>query len=269
LRHLAACGLLVALAACTGRDEPAATSAPDDKAALQSFLAATYGQQARSRGEWPADGRTGYVRSVCAQGRSLVAGAERVLLAVCTDGEATGHGESGLVDFFVIAPTSPAWRSVAQLREVESGSWGHPGTVTIQRIGRDRPAFVIESTWAGQGYAFTTNSLFGLVGEQLRPVAMLREAITHDGEDCVEAGCEDASFDVAFDLAIDAGDAAAESYDLLVHEHGEQCGQTLDLRHRLAFDAATGRYEVPDSLMREDCSDTAAEVPGQAHVPDA
>jgi hypothetical protein len=265
LRHLAAVAMLLALAAC----RPEGGSAPpvaDEKAHLRSFLEATYGPQARGI-TWPVDGRTDLQRRVCAQGRSVVASEERVLLAVCTEGVDAGHGESGLVDFFVLVPDAAAWRIAAQLREVETGSWGSAGTVTISRIGRDRPAFLLEDGWAGQGYLFETRSLYAVVGGTLRDVAMLRGSLSNEGACPDEDGCPDTAFGVEFDLSIDAGDPAAEAYDLLVHEHGSACGETLNLRHRITFDAAAGRYDVPGSLLREDCAGDAGEVPGQARTP--
>ena len=259
----------LALLACGCRPDaapaPAARPAITD-ADLAAFLAANYGPEALPKTSWPGeDDGVALVRSVCASGSAPEDPRRRWLLAVCTEVPDAGHAQSGAIDAFVLAKETGGVRTLASERGVAFGSGGQPGVVTLVRAGFDRPGFLLREAWTGQGYLIGTQSLVVFDGEQLRTVARLREALEHpDDATCAAPPCTDATFDVDFDLRLDATDPTRTAYPLLVHEHGRECGATVDRDHRLEIDAATGTYRVPAALMREDCLLRPETNPGES-----
>jgi hypothetical protein len=151
-------------------------------------------------------------------------------------------------------------------RDQGFGSDGQPGTVTLVRLGRERGGFVVEETWVGQGFVFGTRSILEFRDGALRTLATVRSGISNTGAmDCVDASdCSDAGFELEFAQSLDDSAPAADAYPLLVHETGHECGAAVDRRHRLEFDAASARYPVPGTLMREDCLRNSNPVSGVA-----
>jgi hypothetical protein len=248
--------LVLAVSACKPQaPEPAPTPAFDAKASLVAYLTGVYGVHA-ARGETWIDGADDarVQRSVCAFGPMEGDPRRHFLLAVCGEWLARGHSSPGLVDFHLLEPTADGFHPTATARDHGFGSDGHPGTVSLVRLGRERGGFLVEEGWVGQGLVTGTRSIVEFRDGALRTLAAVRSGIANAGAaDCLEAADCASSFDVDFAQSLDDSAPAADAYPLLVHETGRECGAEVDRRHRFAFDAASGRYPVPATLMREDC----------------
>ena len=247
--------LLVLLLAACKPQAPAPPPAFDAKASLAAYLTGISGVDA-ARGETWTDGAPDQrvERSVCAFGPMAGDARGHYLLAVCGEWLAGGHASPGLVDFHLLEPTADGFHPTATARDQGFGSDGHPGTVTLVRLGRERGGFVVEEGWVGQGYVFGTRSITEFRDGALRTLATVRSGIANAGAmDCAAAADCAAAVDLDFALSLDDSAPAADAYPLLVHETGRECGSDVDRRHRFAFDAASARYPVPATLMREDC----------------
>jgi hypothetical protein len=256
--------LVLGLAACKPQ-APAPSPAFDAKASLAAYLTGIYGPAA-ARGEPWTDGADDrrVERSVCAFGPMQGDPRGHYLLAVCGEWLAGGHASPGVIDFHQLEPTVEGFRPTATARDQGFGSDGHPGTVSLVRLGRERGGFLVEESWVGQGYVFGTRSLVEFRDGALRTLAAVRSGISNAGSiDCFEVpDCGGAGFEIEFAQSLDASAPAADAYPLLVHETGHECGADVDRRHRFAFDAASARYPVPDALMREDCLQESATATG-------
>lgn len=246
--------LAIVFAASCGREQSAPPPPFDAKAALASYLGGIYGAEA-ARGQAWTDGADDarVQRSVCAFGTTAGETRGRYLLAVCGEVLAGGHAMPGLIDFHVLEPTPSGFHPIELARDQGFGSDGQPGTVSLARLGRERGGFVVEEAWVGQGTVLGTRSVHEFRGGTVQPLATLRSELANgDG------------LDVTFAMSFDAAEPDADAYPLLVHETGRDCGTAVDRRHRIAFDAGTGRYPVPATLMREDCLRNSNPVSGVA-----
>lgn len=263
LRALAA--LLVLLSAACRPQAPAPPAPFAAEASLAAYLTGIYGTGA-ARGDAWADGAQDQrvQRSVCAFGPMEGDLRGHYLLAVCGEWLAGGHASPGLIDFHLLEPTNEGFRPTAVARDQGFGSDGHPGTVTLVRLGRERGGFLVEEAWVGQGHVFGTRSITEFRDGALRTLAAVRSGIANSGAmECFDGpGCGAAGFAVRFAQTLDDSAPTADAYPLLVHETGRECGSAVDRHHRLAFDAASARYPVPDALMREDCLPNSATTPG-------
>jgi hypothetical protein len=219
---------------------------------LTPYLAGVYGANASSDAPWTDAEQV--QRSVCAFGPVPGDDRARRLLAVCGTPADAGHATPGLVDFHVVEPTGAGWHTVDIARDQEFGSSGNPGVVTLAHLGRARAGFVVESGATGQGWVIGTRTLLEFRGGTLATLAVVRSELDNEGVGCDPGpDCAAQAVALTFDLGFDAANPTADAYPLLVHEHGSECGETVERRHRLEFDAALGRYPVPPALMREAC----------------
>jgi hypothetical protein len=153
----------------------------------------------------------------------------------------------------VLEPTLRGFHAIAFARDQGFGSDGHPGVVSLVRLGRDRAGFIVEEAWTGQGFFLGTQSVHEFRDGTLQQLAKLRSKLSDSN-----------GLDLTFALSLDAGTPDVDAYPLLVHETGRECGVDVDRRHRFAFEAGVARYPVPGTLMREDCLRNSNPVSGVA-----
>ncbi|MCD9029347.1 hypothetical protein LDO26_14190 [Luteimonas sp. BDR2-5] len=251
---------------------PAAVGLPGG--AVREFLVAHYGELAQLSGDWPGTpvagsglGDAAASREVCTRAPVGSEDAPAELLAVCGVPDGAGHATAAITDFFLLRAAGDgadgngaAGRGViakARAHQQTFGSLGAVSGIEVRRLGARRHGFLVESGFTGQGITIGTYSLVVPRGDGFHEAAWLRSSIDNAGmlADCPGADdCDgDATFDVAYDLAIDDSRPDADAYALLVREHGDLCGRRVDTVHRLAFDAATGTWAVPAALQREGC----------------
>ncbi|MEA9557539.1 hypothetical protein VC273_17030 [Xanthomonas nasturtii] len=253
---------------------PAAAAAPTPAAAattqlsrterLDGFLRTRYGAKAGLAAQWSgeADGFKADSQ-VCAEQPVVVGEQVQQLLAVCHSLSDGGHGNPGLIDFFVLRSDGDSFKVVAEKLSDTFGSDGNPGSVDVLRLGSDFYGFIVHSFWMGQGLMLESQDLVvpgpkGLVG-----AGSLRAHIDNSGGlDCddqarepdqTQAQCMAEAFDVDFTLDVDSSNAQARIWPLRIHEHGSDCGQTLDTTHVFALDPKTWTYPFPNALQREGC----------------
>ena len=265
-RALALTLLAVAFVAACSRQEPELPPF-DAKVALDAYLGSIYGTAVAHDKAWTDGADDARVqRKVCAFGTTEGATRGRYLLAVCGESPEVGHAAPGLIDFHVLEPTPRGFHAVEFARDHGFGSDGHPGVVSLVRLGRDRAGFEVTESWTGQGTSLGTRSVHEFRDGTLQPLATLRSAISNMGaSNCAkDAPCATLGFDLSFALSFDNSQPDVDAYPLTVHETGYECGSWVDRRHRFVFDAALGRYPVPATLMREDCLQHSNPVSGVA-----
>lgn len=231
--------------------------------AVRTFLVGQYGELAQLAGDWPgtpvADGlgRDGASREVCAREAIGTPDAPAELLAVCGVPDGAGHVTSALTDFFLLRQDGDAALAASRAHMDSFGSTGDVADVAVRRFGPRLYGFVVEDGFTGQGITIGNTSLVLPDGAGFQVAATLRSSLDNLG---AMQGCEerddcapDATYDLAFELAIDDRDASAAAWPLRVREQGEACGRRVDRTHEVPFNAATGTWTVPAALQRERC----------------
>ena len=248
-----ALALTAMLAACGPAPTPPPAAPPPDP--LATFLRATYGPDASPRGAWPETiAEEAFTSGVCLDETH---GTQR-WIAVCSQAADDSHATEGRVALYVVAAYGAR---VAGIRDLATGSHGNAGSVALLPLGAKRNAFVVEGGGVFQGVAVARQSLWVPRDGTLVEVAELNA--TYDNSGACGDDCDDA---VALDFTVTAAPAAGDAWpDLQVREGGRECGNDVDRTHRLAYDAATGRYAVPPALLRDGClqspADTDTETP--------
>ena len=279
------------LAACNAPADPPAAAAPGDTAtasapprddsgegaspstatdavglpggAVRELLVARYGELAQLQGDWPGMpvagsglGDAAASRSVCAREAIGSVAAPAELLAVCGVPDDAGHATPSITDFFLLRQRGDAVEVAAFAHRQDFGSLGDITDIAVRRLGAARHGFVIDSGFTGQGITVGTRDIVLADGHGFHDAASLRSAIDNAVAtgDCAAGGdCDQAVFDVSYALAVDDSQPDADAYPLLVHAQGRLCGRPIDERHRLPFNAASGRWQVPAALLREGC----------------
>jgi hypothetical protein len=252
----------------------AATPAPaepvDDDQRLLAFLHDRYGPKATLDTAWKdqwddpdQDATRPVERRLCARQTVAVTGQPHHLVAVCQTLEDAASVEPGRIDLYVLrdgeAAPGTASRPLVRVAEhllMYSGMRGMPGTVAIDALGPERPAFRITDGWYGQGYSLVSRTYVALHDTRLTPVASFRDHIDNDSAyDCDEdpTACGNRLFNIDFSVTADM-QALQDGYAALdVRGQGPECTGPTDEHYRLVYDPAKGAYPIPDALLREHC----------------
>ncbi|KQQ73102.1 hypothetical protein ASF73_10640 [Xanthomonas sp. Leaf131] len=231
---------------------------------LDGFLRSRYGAKAGLAAQWSGEADGFKADShVCAEQPVVVGEQVQQLLAVCHSLSDGGHGNPGLVDFFVLRSEGDGFKVAAEKLADTFGSDGNPGSVDILRLGSDFYGFIVHSFWMGQGLMLESQDLVVPGPKGLVSAGSLRGHIDNSGSlsceddarepDQSEAQCRAEAFDVDFALDVDNSNAQARTWPLTIHEHGSDCGVALDKRHVFALDTKTWTYPFPNALQREGC----------------
>ncbi|WP_338339342.1 hypothetical protein [Xanthomonas euvesicatoria] len=264
------------LSACRQAPEPAAApgaaapAAPSDgprlsrTERLDGFLRTRYGGKAGLAAQWSgeADGFKAD-SAVCAEQPVVVGDQVQQLLAVCHSLSDAGHGNPGLIDFFVLRGAGDGFKVVAERLADGYGSAGQPGSVDVLRLGSDFYGFAVHSFWMGQGLILESQDLVVPGPKGLVNAGSLRAHIDNSGAlacdddarepDQTQAQCLAEAFDVDFALEVDNSAPQARTWPLRIREHGSDCGVALDKTHVFALDTKTWTYPFPNALQREGC----------------
>ncbi|RFF44979.1 hypothetical protein [Xanthomonas campestris] len=243
---------------------PAATSHLSRTARLEAFVRTRYGDKASLSADWAGEADGFKANSqVCAEQPVVVGEQVQQLLAVCHSLSDGGHGNPGLVDFFVLRGEGDGFKVVAEKLSDTFGSDGQPGSVDILRLGSDFYGFIVHSFWMGQGLLLESQDLVVPGPKGLANAGSLRAHIENSGSisceddarepDQTEAQCRAEAFNVDFTLDVDSSNIQARTWPLQIHEHGTDCGVALDTTHTFALDTKTWTYPFPNALQREDC----------------
>ncbi|PCE24314.1 topoisomerase IV [Burkholderia ubonensis] len=253
LLTLAGCGLCAALPAQAAQ----AADAPPADRLLQGFIRDTYVKWRADRNGWqPVDGDNIY--EPCASLRVTTSDGPRYLLAMCGATAASvqngtprmgSQGDSGSVDLYVLKPVRGG-KSLAPVMKktgIDSGNYGEPGTVSIQRLGPHLFGFVLNDGVTLQGYSVSMRSIW-LPRDNAFVLAAPRinEALDNSASnDCAtaKAHCEERRFAIAPDTS-----GSDEVYPLTVTETGWRGNREIHARYTVKFDGARGRYVVPKAL---------------------
>lgn len=139
---------------------PAATSHLSRTARLEAFVRMRYGDKASLSADWAGEADGFKANSqVCAEQPVVVGEQVQQLLAVCHSLSDGGHGNPGLVDFFVLRGEGDGFKVVAEKLSDTFGSDGQPGSVDILRLGSDFYGFIVHSFWMGQGLLLESQDL--------------------------------------------------------------------------------------------------------------
>ncbi|MBB3835734.1 hypothetical protein FHR55_003994 [Xanthomonas arboricola] len=277
LRCLAAfIATAVLLSACKQAPAPAAApvaaapAAPANSAhlsrteRLDGFLRTRYGAKAGLAAQWSgeADGFKADSQ-VCAEQPVVVGDQVQQLLAVCHSLSDGGHGNPGLIDFFVLRGDGDGFKVVVERLADGYGSDGQPGSVDILRLGSDFYGFAVHSFWMGQGLMLESQDLVVPGPKGLVNAGSLRAHIDNSGAlacdddarepEQTQAQCLAEAFDVDVALEVDNSKPQARTWPLRIHEHGSDCGIALDKTHVFALDTKTWTYPFPNALQREGC----------------
>jgi hypothetical protein len=227
-------------------------------------LRTRYGAKAGLATQWSgeADGFKADSQ-VCAEQPVVVGEQVQQLLAVCHNLSDGGHGNPGLIDFFVLRGDGDGFKVVAEKLSDTFGSDGNPGSVDVLRLGSDFYGFAVHSFWMGQGLMLQSQDLVVPGPKGLVNAGSLRAHIDNSGAlacddaarepDQTQAQCLAGAFDVDFALDVDNSRPQARTWPLRVHEHGSDCGVALDKTHVFALDPKTWTYPFPNALQREGC----------------
>ncbi|MEA5123669.1 hypothetical protein [Xanthomonas floridensis] len=233
-------------------------------ARLEAFVRTRYGATAGLATAWSgeADGFKADSQ-VCAEQPVVVGEQVQQLLAVCHRLSDGGHGNPGLIDFFVLRSDGDSFKVVAEKLSETFGSDGNPGSVEVLRLGSDFYGFIVHSFWMGQGLVLESQDLVVPGPKGVVNAGSLRAHIDNSGalacdDDAREPEqtreqCLADAFDVDFTLDVDSSNAQARTWPLRIHEHGSDCGQTLDTTHVFALDTKRWSYPFPNALQREGC----------------
>lgn len=243
---------------------------------LQAFLASVYGDDARVDGEWTGVPRDAALqltsgerdpgtvtRRVCEREDLTLAGKPTVLLAVCGTPKDIGHTSPGSTDLFVLQDEAGAWVTRATGHFEKFGSMGTTGEVEGERLGAELAGFIVEGGMTGQGHTVSNRTILlprdGRFHEAAAFLAGMDDDVLREGCNAGAGECPPGeAYDLDLELDIDDANAAAAAYPLRVHEAGNACGRTVDVRHVLTLDPKTLTYAVPASLQRDlPCADAA------------
>jgi hypothetical protein len=156
---------------------------------LASFLRHTYGPGASAAGEWPEKiGDFDYSSRVCLDRTTQFHVGKGRWVAVCSTNLDHRHGMQGSIAFYFLEAESMT--PVAEMRGLESGSYGRPGDVDFLDLG-GLGAFRVSSRWQGQGYDITTITLVGPAKGGLDEIAQWNSSFEFDGN-CAGSNCPDA-----------------------------------------------------------------------------
>ncbi|WP_422509731.1 hypothetical protein [Stenotrophomonas sp. GZD-301] len=238
---------------------PAPAAPVNDDQRLLAFLHDRYGAKATLDTAWkdqwddPDQEATRPVeRRLCARQTVAVTGQAHQLVAVCQTIEDVASVEPGRIDLYVLRDGE----AVAEHLLMYSGMRGMPGTVAIDTLGPERPAFRITDGWYGQGYSLVSRTYVALHDNRLTPVASFRDHIDNDSAyDCDEdpSACANRLFNIDFSVTADM-QALQDGYAALdVRGQGPECAGPTDEHYRLVYDPAKGAYPIPDALLREQC----------------
>ena len=229
---------------------------------LASFLRHTYGPGASAAGEWPEKiGDFDYSSRVCLDRTTQFHVGKGRWVAVCSTNLDHRHGMQGSIAFYFLEAESMT--PVAEMRGLESGSYGRPGDVDFLDLG-GLGAFRVSSRWQGQGYDITTITLVGPAKGGLDEIAQWNSSFEFDGN-CAGSNCPDAlEYQVSAEVVERHRDPLRHTQplaNLRFHERGTECGRPVDSTHKVAFDREAGRYPVPAVLQRNACTNSN-DVPG-------
>ncbi|WP_411852372.1 hypothetical protein ACLB90_07720 [Stenotrophomonas sp. LGBM10] len=290
---LACTALAAVLLAGCGKDAPPAeapatrqldTAAPivetilaggDADARLLALLHKRYGPKAQLDGAWKDRWEDTEViamrpveRAVCARQTLPINGQAHTLLAVCQTIEDAATVEPGRVDLFVLrdgprgtATDAQPWPLlvVAERLQTPAGHHGDAGSVQVESLGPQRPAFRLTDRQEGRGGLLVDRRYIAVHGDRLREVASYRDHIDNLARfDCraEPADCEGTVFNVDFSTDVEQKEPVDGYWPITVRGQGQDCAGPAREYYHLMFDPATRAYQVSGDLQRNDCGGT-------------
>lgn len=243
----------------------ASTPAPKGRVAdedLARVLTQAYGENVTLDGAWPAvmtsvenDAMKG-TREICADSGADGYGPRRV--AVCTSFQDAGHGESGIVDLWLLLdPRAPdeRVRVGASQRDIASGGWGSPGEVGFIEIGPGRIAFAIDDGFTQMGWSTSRVSLYHAESDRFEKVLSVATHLSNSGvcdpEDNPECRAESISLDCR--LRANASQYANGHYAFALDVSGERGGHRIE--RSIVIPYRNGGYRISEAILKRDGCD--------------
>lgn len=137
---------------------------------LTAFMEERYGRLQPDQKHWKQSVDEP-LYAICASKDIEVKGEPHHMLAVCGElpDELKSHAASGYVDMYVMKREFSGLVPVAELKDVDSGSFGTPGSVTVVRLGKNFYGFKEESGWSGQGVTNSYTTIYVPAGNTFHP----------------------------------------------------------------------------------------------------
>jgi hypothetical protein len=185
---------------------------------------------------------------VCAEREVDVRGQKHLLLAVCGDTtEMDSHAAGGIVDMYVLKGDRSAFTPVAQKRGIESGGFGHAGSVAVMKLGPAFFGFAVSDGWTGQGYTLETVSLYVPKGDTLTEALAIRTGTDNGGT--AECSADRGKCNrVERKLTADVSAAGETVYPITVVQSGAYDGVNMDGTFKLTFNKKRWAYVAPKKL---------------------
>lgn len=258
---LAATSALVTLAGLPTRPATAAprtAAGTADGGALHTFLRQHYGEPDATGSGWRGlggDAEGGRLWQVCAE-RVLPDPRQR-LLAVCGRQAGGGaHAEAGSVDLYLLQQhgsdrrtrqAGDDWHVLTRLADLPSGSFGSPGEVRVVQLGPSWYGFAVLDRYQGNGQVVASLHLYAPTHAGMAEVLALNTGYDNAGLHACRpqptAACRDVQRHWQFEAVPDQ-----PAFVLRIDEQWLGNQTRRQLRHRLAFDAGSGRYRLPSTL---------------------
>ena len=198
-----------------------------------------------------------YYLNICLNEDVSIRGVKHRLLAMCStpiSGVGDSHAAAGVIDFFVLRSEKQGLTVVAQSRGYESGSFGHPGTVKLIRLGHDFYGFVVEAGGTWQGETISQRTLLVASGDAVIVAAILPAEYDNGGsrtDDCAQQSqlCRELS-QVEYSFSVDNSTPSAATYPLRIVANGIVNGKKFQKDWIIPFDVKLWHYTIPETLKK-------------------
>lgn len=217
--------------------------------ALNAFMADTYGRYSKKLGYWPVRDGGIYAHRLCAQEAMELQGAPHLFVAVCGfTPEGSSHAQSGQVDFYVFKRLANTLQTEHSLRDVDSGTFGQPGDVSVVRLGPTFYGFKLMDGAVVQGVLSTTTRLLIPGQEGLTEGLSIQTMVDNEGAGHCKKGSRQC-IQVNRTVSIDDSAAKDGAYPLLVAETGTLEGKKVDRKFKVTFNTSQWQYQAPKGLV--------------------
>lgn len=242
--------LLTALVLAAGIGIAVYRAPVDGDHALNAFMADTYGRYSKKLGYWPihSDGDI-YAHRLCAQEAVELDGAPHLFVAVCGfTPEGSSHAQAGQVDFYILKRLGNTLQTEHRLRDVDSGSFGQPGDVSVVRLGPAFYGFKLMDGAVGQGVLSTTTRLLIPGQEGLTEGFSIQTMVDNEGSGACKKGSRQC-IQVNRTVTIDDSTSKDGAYPLQVAETGILEGRKVDRKFKVTFNPSQWQYQAPKGLV--------------------